>query len=403
MESKQLLTNQIEQLKKFLLNYGYAQNSVDFYSHCWNRLEIYANENSFKSFTAQIGREFLKSVYEVADFNYPKGSEKKPVRAIRLLEAYVETGRMAGYIKRISDVPEQFSNTYSSYVEKLHFLGQKPESLKTKKSRIRKFILYLNEKGIDNLSYLTRDDLIKFMDFLRNAYSSTGRGNILYTVKDFLQYCYDENIIQDNIHHIIKSIYTNPNETLPSVYTAVEIKTILQSVNKNTAEGKKDYAILVLAAVLGIRASDIISIKLDDIKWSRNVLEFHQRKTGFFVQLPLSENILYILMDYIKNSRPDTEYKSLFIRSRAPIVPYADSATIFSTVSKYIRLAGIKIGDRNHGPHSLRHSMASGMLENHITLPVIAAALGHNNTKNTSRYLKIDIELLRSIALEVPQ
>ena len=172
MESKQLLFIQIEELKQFLLSRGYAPKSVDFYSHCWNKLQVYANENSFTSFTEQIGREFLKSVYKVADLNYPKGSEKKPVRAIRLLEAYVKTGSMAGYAKRNSDAPDQFLDLFSSYLENLHFLGQKYKSLKTKKSRIRKFLLYLDEKGISDLSYLTRDGLIQFMDFLRNSYSS---------------------------------------------------------------------------------------------------------------------------------------------------------------------------------------------------------------------------------------
>jgi site-specific recombinase XerD len=106
-------------------------------------------------------------------------------------------------------------------------------------------------------------------------------------------------------------------------------------------------------------------------------------------------------MDYIENGRPVTAHETLFVRARAPVAPYKDTAGIFRIVSKYMALSGIDLGDRNHGPHSLRNSLASSLLESKTSLPVIAAALGHISTKNTSRYIRIDMEHLRSVALEV--
>jgi len=263
--------------------------------------------------------------------------------------------------------------------------------------------VFLDDVNIKSVELISPEDIVRFMAFLTPKYSSTARGNILYTVKDFLNFCVLEGIAHENLPLMIKCIYTNPNETLPSVYSNEEINRILKAVNRNTIEGKKSYAILVLASLLGIRASDIINMKLADIKWDQKAIEFHQHKSGFFIQLPLMENISYALIDYIKNSRPNTDCDNLFVRSRAPIVAYKDCATIFSMVTKYIKMAGIQTNGRHHGSHSLRHSMASGLLENKVSLPVIAAALGHSSTKNTSRYLRIDIELLRSIALEVPK
>lgn len=154
---------------------------------------------------------------------------------------------------------------------------------------------------------------------------------------------------------------------------------------------------------MGLRSSDIIHIKLENINWDADVIEFYQQKTGQFIQLPLTDDIRYALLDYLKNSRPQTTFKNVFLRERAPLAPYEETATIFKIVSKYIKKAGIETGVRHHGPHSLRHSMASSLLEEKTSLPVISAALGHSNTKNTSRYLRIDIGLLRSVALEVPK
>ena len=397
------LYEQIGQLEDFLQHNGYSQKTIRNYAQCWGKLESYAVKKGCESFTVELGNSFLLDMYGVNDVERPVQKLKDQARAIKLLRDFMLTGNIAPYQKRCPAIPKQFTDINSHYMDFLCNSGQQYKSLKTKQSRLRQFLVYLSNEKTETIESLTKSDLLRFMSYLKDKYSSAGRGNILYTVKDFLLFCASENIINDSIPTIIKGIHINPNEKLPSVYSFDEIKTILGGMNRETSEGKKDYAILLLASVLGLRASDIINIKLDDIKWSQSVIEFYQKKTGQFTQLPLTDNVKFALLDYVNNSRPASKYENLFIRARAPIAPYKDTATIFSIVSKYITLSGIPIGNRNHGPHVFRHSIASGMLENKISLPTIAAALGHNNTKNTGRYIRIDIELLRSMALEVPK
>ena len=403
METEKTLSNQITQLKEYLLVNGYKPGTIRSYTSYWNHLVVYAKKSDHHLFSHQLGVDFLYETYGVENISHPTCKSKNPTRSIKLLESFLDSGNIASYRERVSTVPKQFSKVFEKYLSHLNLLGQKPKSLKSKISRVRQFLVFLDTAGINSIELISSEDIIGFMTFLTQKYVSTTRGNILYTVKDFLNFCVLEGISHKNLPQMIKCIYTNPNETMPSVYTSEEIGSILKAVNRNSIEGKKEYAILVLAALLGIRASDIINMKLADIKWNQNVIEFYQQKSGFFIQLPLMENIGYALIDYIKNSRPDTDCENLFVRSRAPIVVYKDSATIFSLVTKYIKMAGIETEGRHHGSHSLRHSMASCLLENKTSLPVIAATLGHSSTKNTSRYLRIDIELLRSIALEVPK
>ena len=402
MEQKNtLLIQQIDQLKDFLLSKGYTPGTLKFYTPSWNRLLEYANSCGVKYFTPEFGKEFLNEACGINNSTNLTTTEKKYLRGSRLLETFLETEEIPRVCRQKPLIPSQFILLQNKYADHLCGLEQKKKSLKSKLSRTKQFLDFLDTEGIQEMSCLAHENILRFLDFLKPRYSSTARGNILYTVRDFLRYCEAEGIVPKDLPNLIATFNTGLNENMPSCYSKAEVARMLKSVDRNTAMGKKDYAILILAAKLGLRASDIIRIELENIKWDADIIEFYQQKSGRFTQLPLIEDVRYALLDYLKNSRSQTTFKNVFVRERAPLAPYEDSSTIFSIVSKYIKKAGIETGNKHHGPHSLRHSMASSLLEEKTPLPVISAALGHSSTKNTIRYLRIDIELLRSVALEV--
>ena len=105
---------------------------------------------------------------------------------------------------------------------------------------------------------------------------------------------------------------------------------------------------------------------------------------------------------YIKNSRPKTDDSHVFIRHRAPFTAFVKGNVFWSNINKYMDAAGISINSRKHGLHSMRHSMASNLLKNNTPFPIITGVLGHENSNTTKLYLRIDIEQLRTVALEVP-
>ena len=158
---------------------------------------------------------------------------------------------------------------------------------------------------------------------------------------------------------------------------------------------------MLLAAELGIRSGDICRLKLSDIHWERNTIEFIQFKTSVFNQLPLLENIKFALIDYLKNARPTCESDLLFvgIKNNYRMI---GASQMHSVVSKYFTLAGIDISKRKHGPHALRHSLASNLLMNNTPMHVIKDVLGHTNLNTTRVYLNIDFNTLQNFALEVP-
>ena len=188
---------------------------------------------------------------------------------------------------------------------------------------------------------------------------------------------------------------------LPSTYTQDEVSKILGSVDRSLAIGKRDYAVLMLGARLGMRASDISALELKSILWSTNTISFKQFKTGETVVLPLPAEVGEAIIDYIKYARPVAESRFVFLYNKYPNASIS-SNTVSVLVSTAIRKSGIDVGERRHGSHALRHTLAGLLLKNKTSLPVISELLGHTSIQSSMCYLRIDIESLRQCALDVP-
>lgn len=158
---------------------------------------------------------------------------------------------------------------------------------------------------------------------------------------------------------------------------------------------------LLLAARLGLRASDICSLILANLNWEQNLIEIVQEKTKKTLQLPLLNEVGDAIIDYL-HFRPKSSLKYVFLRVENPHGRlYGHS--LYMIVSRYINRAGIHVPQgKKHAPHALRHSLSSIMLENRVPLPVISEILSHTSSDTTKVYLKIDISQLRECALEVP-
>ncbi|MCM1062015.1 MAG: tyrosine-type recombinase/integrase [Eubacterium sp.] len=177
---------------------------------------------------------------------------------------------------------------------------------------------------------------------------------------------------------------------------------ILDSVDRSTALGKRNYAILLIAARLGIRATDIRNLKFDNLNWQTGEIRLVQHKTQNELVLPLTEEIGSAIIDYLQNGRPKVNNNFLFIRHIAPYEQFAELYKFNNIVAKHFSLAKISIPKgKAHGLHSFRHSLASNMLSAKTPLPVISSVLGHSDCTITCRYIKVDIEQLRQCALEI--
>jgi integrase len=158
---------------------------------------------------------------------------------------------------------------------------------------------------------------------------------------------------------------------------------------------------ILLASRLGLRASDIAHLTFGNIDWENSAIIFSQFKTGKMIELPLLVDVGEAIIDYLKYGRKKSESPRVFLYTRAPFTAMTNSA-VAGALGRTVDESGVDTAGRKHGPHAMRHSLASRFLENQESMPIISEALGHQSTTTTMSYLRIDAESLRKCALNVP-
>ena len=172
----------------------------------------------------------------------------------------------------------------------------------------------------------------------------------------------------------------------------------LRSIDITSAIGLRDYAIFILIAAYGLRASEVVALTLDDVRWRKGVLRIHQRKTGSPLELPLTNEVSAALVKHLKRNTPPAPYRSIFLRMRAPIGLLKPTA-ITEAFQSLVRHSGLSIPFE--GPHCLRHSFAVHLLKNGTPLKTIGDILGHRTAESTSMYLRLATGDLREVSLAV--
>ena len=211
----------------------------------------------------------------------------------------------------------------------------------------------------------------------------------------------EENIIDGRFMDLFDNYKHPVRKRIPSFFTKEEVLQIENSISRSSGMGKRDYAIVLLASRLGLRASDIAGLQFSDIDWDKNLITLKMKKTGKIVELPLLADVGNAIVDYLRNGRPNSNLKHIFLSLCAPYSA-ATKELVCGAIDRIVRKSGVGLRDRHHGPHALRHSLASALLEDGTTIPVISETLGHSNTETTMTYLRIDVKSLLKCALPVP-
>ena len=212
----------------------------------------------------------------------------------------------------------------------------------------------------------------------------------------------DINIVKTDLAASLPHVRILRNAFIPHAWKTDDVKKLLGSIDRGSAKGKRDYAILLMVVHLGLRVSDIRSMRLLNLNWNRKTIALSIQKTGQAQELPLLDDIGWAIIDYLKNGRPKTTCDRLFVRHRASFDSFGENQSFYRELHRYMQVAGITppTGGAHCGLHSLRSTLARNMLEAKTPLPVISEVLGHTNINTTSIYLKIDLDGLRKCALD---
>jgi integrase len=175
-------------------------------------------------------------------------------------------------------------------------------------------------------------------------------------------------------------------EQLPRALPWETVRTLLQSIDRTSPMGLRDYAMFLLIASYGLRASEVVAISLEDILWRQGILRIHQRKTSSPLELPLTNEVLSALVNHLKQTPPPASYRRVFLRMRAPMGILKPTA-VTEAFQALVRKSGLSIPYQ--GPHCLRHSYAVCLLKNGTPLKTIGDILGHRTAESTSMYLRL--------------
>jgi site-specific recombinase XerD len=354
-------------------------------------------------YTAKIGMNFLEAQYGITVYQKLTHRQLLYVRAVNLLTDYLLHGIIFTRFKPIKQAYySQFQTLFQGYIDKKRAEIRSEARLRSYEVFLGRLSDYLNSRGITDIREMDEEVVYRFSEtFVR--YSPSVIHCTLGSLRSLCHYLFQNGWVSRDFAYAVPCDGYRQGSKVPSAYSKEEVKKLLASIDRGNPRGKRDYAMILIAARLGLRAKDICNISFDNLKWETNTIELLQAKTEEPLVLPLLEDVGLAIIDYLKYARPECEStKAVFLRLIPPVRKLEVSG-LYRIVTLHMEAAGIKIETgKKHGPHALRHSLASALLEANTPLPVISEVLGHTDTRSTSVYLKIDINQLRTCTLEPP-
>jgi len=377
-----------------------SEVTIRSYYWVWRKLDRYMLENNIDIYTPEIGKSFLSQRFGFnQDYRKLSTSNKNFIRAIKILSEYQSTEIVRPLKQEISFYGE-IGALMQSYINTCRLRRLVPDAICRYERTLYRFFCYLDKTQVCEIHDIKPVHILLYFNDLDAQVKSLIQ-NATSVLRLFFSYLYDNNYINKNLSLVVPHHNIREQPKLPSYYAKDEIESLLQSIERSSDLGKRNYAIILLAARLGLRASDICSLKFANIIWDRSLIELEQNKTGKRIELPLLTELGNAIIDYLKLARPKSKEPYVFLRAKAPFTRLYSTA-ITSIVHKNLVHAGINIENRRHGAHALRHSLAGVLLEQKTILPVISEVLGHGSTESTKYYLRIDATSLKQCTLVVP-
>jgi site-specific recombinase XerD len=250
-----------------------------------------------------------------------------------------------------------------------------------------------------NLAELSVTDITKFLQD-RAHQLSPGRAKLLVTaLRSFLRYLQHQGEILVDLARCVPPVATWSLSTLPKFLPAGAVQRVLDHCDRNTTVGKRNYAVLLLLARLGLRACEIVALNLEDIDWDKGRITI-RCKGGRWAQLPLPDDAGEAIALYLRSGRPRCTCRRVFLRHRAPMRGFAHSITVSTIVRRALIHAGVDSARK--GAHLFRHTLATDLLRQGASLDEIGELLRHQSPNTTALYAKVDLTALRTLALPWP-
>ena len=292
---------------------------------------------------------------------------------------------------------ERYAEGYEQYLREARALAR--ATIVNYVPFIREFLEDRFGDGRVTLSRLAAGDVVRFVQ--RQALRlHRKRAKLMTTaLRSFLQYVRYRGDITLDLAAAVPVVANWSMTSIPRAITADQVRQLLISIDRGTAIGRRDYAILLLLARLGLRSGEVAFLKLEDIDWNVGQLTVHG-KSGQRSELPLPAEVGEAIAAYLRSGRPHSTSRRVFLRAKAPIRGFVGPCGVGSIVRHSLQRAGINAPTT--GAHQFRHGLATEMLRQGASLSEIGDVLGHRHPQTTKIYAKVDLNALRTLAMPWP-
>jgi len=391
-------------LEEELCRLHYNEQSIKYYRLMWRRVATFLESENSKVFTEEAGLRFLEREYNYFELEKVGDLTQSIINASRVVRMLGDFQLHGCILRRYYKQKKLLQNkSYEEVLQRYSMHCEMKDYSKVTQQHYRKasekFLSFLESKGIQDCAAISAVTLNDYINTLL-GYSYKMVEQQLCAIRSFLRFLHTNQFHPLDLTGAIPSINVRKQNRIPSVWSPENVTKLLEAIDRGNPAGKRDYAMILIVARLGLRSIDLKRLKLENLKWQENRIILMQSKTSRELQLPLLPDVGWAIIDYLKHGRPKVDSPFVFLRHLAPLEPFADEHHLHRIIEKYMKLAKIPISpQKKRGMHSLRHTLASRLLQENTPLSVISDILGHVSSDSTAIYLKVDVERLRECAL----
>lgn len=388
---------------------GRTEATVRRHRAVLDRFAAFLTERGLRAASDAVCAEFITDQTGVRLGSLRQPIADKDVQAVRrpvMLMAEVLAGRPIDVDRPVipakDNCPIRFRRLRDDYLASCRGRGNADATVIAKDKAASKFLVYLGEVGVDDLATLGVRDVSGFLLRQRGLRSKTIAAT-RSCLADFLTFLADAGRAPDGLAGRLPPHRHVRHGSEPHLWTGGEIRRLLAAIDRRSATGKRDYAMILATARLGLRVSDLRQLELADLDWRAKTITIVVHKTGRPLCLPLLDDVGWAIIDYVKVGRPETDCPKVFVKHRHPFGTFGCVSSIASRLPRHAARAGIAFPPGEVcGMHSLRGALAVAMIGNGTPIPVVSAVLGHASSDTTQAYyLRFDVERLRCCAVDV--
>lgn len=377
----------VDEVLNQLKSQKYMASTIEVYRRIYNRIHVFLNEHGTDSYTHELGKAFVEST------NVSGSTLSTYVCAIRRLDDYIDGKPYRCHHENSKlTVSDEFCDILSGYLRECECNGNKPGTIIAKERACVVFLNHLVVEQCYDLSELKAEMVTRaLLDFTnKDDYAR---------VRQFLYYLAVSNVVKTDFSGIVP--HYKRSKPIPTVYTPEEIRRMEESINTSTKTGERNLAIIRLASRMGLRAGDITRLKVSDVDFDSGYISINQEKTGVPLSLQMPDEVFKVLASHIEKDKYISEDGYVFHSMTAPYGRITTSI-IRHAINKCFDTAKVCTTGKKHGPHSLRSSLASSMVNDDAPYEVVRRILGHTDPDVIKHYAKADIENLRLCSIEPP-